>query len=192
MTLQVRVILAKGIIKLENYLDHFEFEPRTAAVITCFLFFLLLHVYQILSDENRRRTYDLTGETSDSPQSRGPAPGQGFTLFQAGNTFHFRFNTGGPRQRGDGVTTNAFFSSILPGSHHKPYLLNFYHDFCMQCVDVERVWQDLKNVSLMREREGGRGEGGREGGREEGGGREGGRRKGGREGGRGEGGREVE
>ena len=115
---------------------------------TCMcLVFLLVHA-QILSDENRRRTYDLTGETSDSPQSRGPAPGQGFTVFQSGNTFHFRFNTGGPRQRGDGVTTSAFFSSILPGSHHKPYLLNFYHDFCLQCVDVERIWQELKDVSL--------------------------------------------
>ena len=102
---------------------------------------------QILSDENRRRTYDHTGETSESPQPRGPAPGHGFTVFQAGNTFHFQFNMGGPQQRSDGVSTKAFFDTILPGSHHKPFLLNFHHEFCMQCMNVERIWEELRNVS---------------------------------------------
>ena len=104
-------------------------------------------IMQILSDENRRRTYDLTGETSESPQPRGPAPGHGFTVFQSGNTFHFQFNMGGSQQRSDGISTKAFFNTILPGSHHKPYLLNFHHEFCMQCIHVERVWEELRNVS---------------------------------------------
>ena len=113
---------------------------------------MLSHSYmyiidQILSDENRRRTYDHTGETSESPQPRGPAPGHGFTVFQAGNTFHFQFNMGGPQQRSDGVSTKAFFDTILPGSHHKPFLLNFHHEFCMQCMNVERIWEELRNVS---------------------------------------------
>ena len=108
-------------------------------------FFLL----QILTDNEKRHHYDITGETGESPHPiRGHNTGQGgFTVFQSGNTFHFRFNTGGHRPRTDSITTDDFFNDIIPGSYLKPHLFNFYHDFCMQCMNVEAIWDELRNVS---------------------------------------------
>ena len=108
------------------------------------------HRYQVLSDEDKRHTYDVTGEVGDSPKPAGHHPhGNSFTVFTTGNGFQFRFFTGGggSAHRGDSVSTDAFFNNILPNSHHKPYLINFYTDFCMQCGSVEQLWNNIRKVS---------------------------------------------
>ena len=104
---------------------------------------------QILADEEKRRRYDLTGDTGESPQgSRGHRPGEAWSMpiFRSGSSFQFRFFTGSSWQRQDLVTTNHFFDTILPGSHEKPYLLNFFHDLCLQCGDLEPIWEELRKV----------------------------------------------
>ena len=88
----------------------------------------------------------MTGEVGDSPKPAGHPHGNSFTVFTTGNGFQFRFFTGGPTHRGDSISTNAFFNSILPDSHHKPYLINFYADFCMQCAHVEQLWNNMRKV----------------------------------------------
>ena len=82
----------------------------------------------------------------DSPRPRAPPHGNGYTVFTTGNGFHFRFFTGGSAHRGDSITTDAFFNNVLLNSHHKPYLINFYTEFCMQCGHVEQMWNDMRKV----------------------------------------------
>lgn len=108
----------------------------------------LNQAYEVLSDEEKRRRYDWTGDVGDSAQApRGHHPGQAWTMpvFRAGNSFQFRFFTGSSWQRQDLVSTDYFFDTILPGSHKKPYLLNFFHDLCLQCGDLEPIWEELRN-----------------------------------------------
>ena len=99
---------------------------------------VILLPHQVLSD--------------NSPKPTGHHPhGNSFTVFTTGNGFQFRFFTGGggSAHRGDSVSTDAFFNNILPNSHHKPYLINFYTDFCMQCGSVEQLWNNMRKVSVL-------------------------------------------
>ena len=99
---------------------------------------------QILSDSEKRRNYDVTGRVGDPPhQSSGFPQGHGFTFTQGGFRFFF---PSGSTQRSDGINTAQFYDEVLVQSHHKPYLLNFYTDFCMQCADVEVIWKALHKV----------------------------------------------
>ncbi len=99
---------------------------------------------QVLSDSLKKRNYDLTGRVGESPpQHTGFPRGQGFTFHQGG--FRFVFPSG-PTHRSDGISTQQFYDDILSNSHHKPYLLNFYSDFCMHCANVEMIWKALHMV----------------------------------------------
>ena len=99
---------------------------------------------QVLSDSEKRRNYDVTGRVGDpSHQSSGFPQGHGFTFTQGGFRFFF---PSGSTQRSDGINTAQFYDEVLVQSHHKPYLLNFYTDFCMQCADVEVIWKALHKV----------------------------------------------
>ena len=108
-------------------------------------------MYQVLSDKDKRRRYDLTG-TIEEPgaQHRSHSSHQGFTVFQSGNgfQFHFQFPGGGSgRQRDNSISYRDFTGNILPESYRKPYLLYFYSDFCFECMRVDNVWIQAKNVS---------------------------------------------
>ena len=99
---------------------------------------------KVLSDPEKRRNYDLTGRVGDAPSQHSGFPrGQGFTFSQGG--FRFVFPSG-PTHRSDGINTQQFYNDILINSHHKPYLLNFYSDFCMRCANVEVIWKALHTV----------------------------------------------
>ncbi len=101
----------------------------------------------MLSDSEKRRNYDLTGRVGEShPQSHGFPRGQGFKFSQGG--FRFMFQAGSTH-RSDGIGTQVFYAEVLGNSHHKPYLLNFYTDFCMQCADVEIIWKAMHTVSSL-------------------------------------------
>ena len=112
----------------------------------------------MLSDGEKRQRYDLTGSIDDSAGPHRHHSGQqGYTVFQSGQgfQFHFHFPGGGGAgsERGqDSIGKNEFFDRVLPDSHRKPYLLYFHHDFCFECVHVDRIWRDLKSVSLGGER----------------------------------------
>ena len=108
---------------------------------------------QVLSDGERRRNYDQFGDVGDSQgvdQQRGGHHGQGFTVFQSGNFFHFQFVPPGPQHRSDGATEESFLNHILPDSERKPHLLYFYHDWCFQCAEVHHQWEGMKDVSGRR------------------------------------------
>jgi DnaJ family protein C protein 16 len=107
--------------------------------------------YEALSTEESRRHYDMTGETDSAPStSQGHTHNHGFTFFQTGNgQFQFHFTGGGGfghthHPRKDTITTHYFRSTVLPESGVKLFLLNFFSDFCMQCSEVARVWDELR------------------------------------------------
>ena len=104
----------------------------------------------MLSDEERRRKYDQFGDTGDSQSAAGQGnpQGQGFTVFQSGNFFHFQFVPPGPQHHSDGVTEERFFNHLLPDSEVKPHLLYFYHDWCFQCAEIHHLWEEVKDVSV--------------------------------------------
>ena len=109
---------------------------------------------QVLSDDDKRQRYDLTGEMEDTPTRHSHSSRGGFTVFQSGGggggfQFHFQFpGRGGHARRDDSINSGVFFDRVLPESHHKPYLMYFYHDFCFECMRVESVWNSLKEVSV--------------------------------------------
>ena len=91
----------------------------------------------------------MTGETDPSPsRQQGHAHNQGgFTFFQAGNGhFQFHFGGGHTHQREDLITTHYFQRTVLPESGIKLWLLNFFSDFCMNCGEVARIWDELREV----------------------------------------------
>ena len=107
---------------------------------------------QVLSDEETRQRYDHTGQTdAEGPQFQGHPHQRGFTVFPDGK-WVFQFNFGGwghTGSRKDSITTHYFLNTVVPESKGRVFLLNFYSDFCMQCEDVERVWEELREVCFM-------------------------------------------
>lgn len=110
----------------------------------------------MLSDDEKRQRYDQTGSIEDVRTHRSHSSQQGFTVFQSGQGFQFHFHfpgNGGGGGRGgsargqDSISSREFFEEVVPGSHRKPYLLYFYHDFCFECVRVDAIWGELRNVS---------------------------------------------
>ena len=59
--------------------------------------------------------------------------------------FRYQFPNG-PTHRNDDIITQQFFNNVLPDSHRKPYLLNFYTDFCVLCTNVGNIWKVLHKV----------------------------------------------
>ena len=114
---------------------------------------MLRVLFQVLSDDEKRRRYDLTGRVEDAgAQHRSHHSHQGFTVFQSGNGFQFHFQfpgRGSGRQRDDTISFREFSREIVPGSNRKPYLIYFYSDFCFECMRVDSVWAELKNVSTL-------------------------------------------
>lgn len=93
----------------------------------------------------------MTGEIDPAPSgSQDHTHNRGFTVFQTGNGhFQFQFGGGGfghTHQHKDTITTHYFRSAVLPESSSKVFLLNFFSDFCMQCGEVARIWDELREV----------------------------------------------
>lgn len=101
------------------------------------------NAYQLLSDPERRRRYDLHGDTDErvtrrdfdrvvrnawSAHSDGPA---------------FRLHAHASRLRRQAVTQQAFEQRVRPGSWQRPCLLMAYVDWCPGCVRVIDAWHSL-------------------------------------------------
>lgn len=91
--------------------------------------------------------YDMNGEMRGTINHRAPLHGQSFTMFTGSGGHLFQFFTGDSTHREDSISTKTFFSHVLPNSHHKPYLINFYSDYCKRCAHVEQLWDDMRKVS---------------------------------------------
>ncbi|CAI8008968.1 DnaJ homolog subfamily C member 16 [Geodia barretti] len=103
--------------------------------------------YEVLSGEESRRRYDMTGETdpAHSGSQSHTHNSHGFTFFQTGDGF-FHFGGFGhtTQPREDTVTTHYFENVVLPESSSRLWLLYFFGDFCFQCGEVSKIWDELK------------------------------------------------
>ena len=92
-------------------------------------FIQITEAYEVLSDKKRRQSYDY-GQTS----------GNSFTVFNT-NFFH-------AGHRGDNINMQQYNDHVIPKSYHAPFLLYFYHDFCLPCMHVSKIWDQLKKVQI--------------------------------------------
>lgn len=75
-------------------------------------------------NKHRRSSGDDPGvSVGDSLAAGGSSPP---------NTFHKQ-----------SITSKAYYNSILPNSHKRPYLILFYSDWCYTCLRIEPIWAKL-------------------------------------------------
>ena len=97
----------------------------------------------------------MTGEVDPArsgSQSYSTHNSHGFTFFQSGNGFfHFGGFGGAQPLREDTITKHYFKTVVLPQSRRKVWLLYFFGEFCFQCGEVSRVWDELKTVLYIKQ-----------------------------------------
>ena len=91
-------------------------------------FIQITEAYEVLSDKKRRQSYDY-----------GQMPGSSFTMF---NTNFFSAS-----HRGDTINMQQYKDHVIPESYHTPFVLYFYHDFCLSCIHISKIWDQLKEVA---------------------------------------------
>ncbi len=88
--------------------------------------------HEILTDESRRRMYDLTGSTSDQPMASHPGQGHPFDFMMGGGGFGMPFDLGS-------IFGGMFGGGGSPGSGFKrpraPKGPNKYHDIAITLAD---------------------------------------------------------
>lgn len=103
--------------------------------------------YELLSDPERRREYDLHGITENIPslrQKHDYSQFRRFDSFFSGDSFQFSFNFNeGSIFHRLSITHKAFETTILPNSVRQPCLILFYSDWCLPCMQLEPVWKRI-------------------------------------------------
>ena len=112
--------------------------------------------YDLLSDPERRQEFDRFGTTEDTPNFRSKYDYSGFKRFDfdpfeslfagsaGGGGGGFRFTTDqGAYFRKQSITLKAYENHVLPDSFTRPYLLLFYGDACLPCLQAESIWQRI-------------------------------------------------
>ena len=102
---------------------------------------LILFV-KVLSNDARRRRYDLLGEESDKMP---PSPSRGNSFNFGPFSFHAPPSTAEPT---DQINSKQFMESIISDSYNKPYLVYYYHDFCRKCPQYTEKWEELRKVNM--------------------------------------------
>lgn len=95
--------------------------------------------YEILSNEEKRASYDRYGSTNNA---------YGHRHFH--NNFfydesYFHFNNKGGRDSADSKYTlnfNQYVSEVVPESFKMPYLIKITSDWCLSCIHIEPVWKE--------------------------------------------------
>lgn len=90
-------------------------------------FIQITEAYEVLSDKKRRHDYD-----------HNQTPSNSFTMFH--KNFFFTGHSG------DTINMQQYKDRIIPESYHTPFILYFYHDFCLPCLHISRMWNQLKKV----------------------------------------------
>lgn len=118
--------------------DHPEAETK---------FVEITKAYELLSDPERRRKFDIHGITEESvPRYRRDShqnmPDPLEDLFSGNFKFHYQSRDITLFHKMT-ITYRAFEKNVIPKSYRTPHLLLFYSDWCFACLQVEPTWRRL-------------------------------------------------
>ncbi|KAK0132870.1 DnaJ subfamily C member 16 [Merluccius polli] len=111
------------------------------------MFIKITKSYEILSNEEKRSTYDRYGQTDDTQ----PYGHHGQYRHRHGNFdfdeafFNFPFNKNS-RDFADGkyaLHFDQYVNDVVPGSFKRPYLIKITSDWCFSCIHIEPVWKEV-------------------------------------------------
>lgn len=111
------------------------------------MFIKITKSYEILTNEEKRASYDRYGQTDNThPYGRH----HGFRHFHDNfyfdeSFFHFPFNNKGGRDFADSKYTlhfNQYINEVVPDSFKRPYLIKITSDWCFSCIHIEPVWKE--------------------------------------------------
>ena len=103
--------------------------------------------FQILSDEEKKRNFDMFGTTSQ-PGNGGPQgkpfydPHSGFSFFFNGMPFQNSWSKPGQ------INYRFYYKTVLPESYEKPYLIEIISDWCFACKLIIRSWYNIWHISM--------------------------------------------
>ncbi|KAM7310143.1 dnaJ homolog subfamily C member 16 [Ixodes scapularis] len=108
--------------------------------------------YELLTDPERKESFDRYGQTEDTPNFRRQPDYSQFnrfefdpfeSMFAKGNMkFQFKFAQGSVFHKAT-ITLKAYENRVVPDSNYKPYFVLFYGDLCFPCLHVEPIWQRI-------------------------------------------------
>ncbi|KAH8328807.1 hypothetical protein KR067_004559, partial [Drosophila pandora] len=116
-------------------------------------FFKIKSAYELLSDTERRRIYDLYGITDKDSQylqkkydysEYNRYSTDQYDEISLGNQFPIGHDIGLFHKLS--VTANYFEKTILPNSAKKVYIILFYNDWCFRCIKIIEPFQKLIDI----------------------------------------------
>nr|XP_058959875.1 dnaJ homolog subfamily C member 16-like [Pocillopora verrucosa] len=108
------------------------------------MFIKINEANEILSDEEKKRNFDMFGTTSQ-PGNGGPQgkpfydPHSGFSFFFNGMPFQNSWSKPGE------INDRFYYKTVLPESYEKPYLIEIISDWCFACAQIEEIWEEASN-----------------------------------------------
>lgn len=111
------------------------------------MFIKITKSYEILSNEEKRSTYDRYGQTDDTQpyghHSQYRHRHSNFDFDEAFFSFPFNKNS---RDFADGkyaLHFDQYVNDVVPGSFKRPYLIKITSDWCFSCIHIEPVWKEV-------------------------------------------------
>lgn len=108
------------------------------------MFIKINEANEILSDEEKKRNFDMLGTTSQPGNGRPQGkpfydPHSGFSFFFNGMPFQNSWSKPGQ------INYRSYYKAILPASHERPYLIEIISDWCFACAQIEEMWEEASN-----------------------------------------------
>nr|XP_015822963.2 dnaJ homolog subfamily C member 16 isoform X2 [Nothobranchius furzeri] len=111
------------------------------------MFIQITKSYEILSNEDKRATYDHYGQTDDTqPYGSGRYGHRQGSFYFDESFFNFPFNSRAHRDFTDSKYTlhfNQYVNELVPDSYRRPYLIKITSDWCFSCIHIEPVWKEV-------------------------------------------------
>jgi len=108
------------------------------------MFIKVNEAHEILSDEEKKKQFDMfgtTGQPSNSREQGSPFhdPHSGFSFFFNGMPFQNTWSKPGQ------INYRSYYKAVLPESYEKPYLIEVISDWCFACAQIEETWEEASS-----------------------------------------------